>query len=123
MHIYSFEKLEVWQLSKELVRTIYIITKNFPREELFGLTSQMRRASVSVSSNLAEGTSRVTPKDKARFTVIAYSSIVELLNQVILSFELGYLSKEVYEKIRFDIAELTNKMNALHKAQLRNIEN
>src|SRR5215212_4748122 len=100
MHIFSFEKLEVWRLSKELVKTIYKITKDFPREEQFGLTNQMRRAAVSVSSNLAEGTSRITAKDKAHFTVIAYSSIVELLNQVILSHELSYVDEEAYKSIR-----------------------
>lgn len=116
MHIYSFEKLEVWRLSKELVKTIYKITKGFPREEQFGLTNQMRRAAVSVSSNLAEGTSRITAKDKAHFTVIAYSSLVELLNQVILSYELSHIDEEVYKSIRLQIGELTNKLNALHKA-------
>lgn len=118
MHIYSFEKLEVWLLSKELVKIIYTITREFPREEQFGLINQMRRASVSVSSNLAEGTSRITAKDKAHFTVIAYSSTIELLNQIILSFELGYIDEEVYKKVRLQIAELTNKINSLHKAQL-----
>lgn len=78
----------------------------------------MRRASVSISSNLAEGTSRMTTKDKADFTVIAYSSLIVLLNQVILSFELGYIIEEVYKKVRLQVAELTNKLNALHKAQL-----
>ena len=65
MKIYSFEKLLVWQESVQLVKDIYRITNNFPSEEKFGLISQLRRASVSISSNLAEGTSRKTNKDKA----------------------------------------------------------
>jgi four helix bundle protein len=65
MKIYSFEKLVVWQESVELVKDVYRITKNFPSEEKFGLISQLRRVTVSISSNLAEGTSRKTNKDKA----------------------------------------------------------
>ncbi|GAA3556182.1 hypothetical protein GCM10022395_04450 [Snuella lapsa] len=64
-YTFSFEKLNVWGDSKELVKLIYLITKEFPNEERYGLTNQLRRASVSISSNLAEGTSRNTNKDKA----------------------------------------------------------
>lgn len=70
MHTFSFEKLTVWVDSKELVKMIYSITKQFPDEEKFGLISQLRRASISIASNLAEGTSRMTNKDKAHFTTI-----------------------------------------------------
>jgi len=66
-YLFSFEKLNVWVDAKELVKTIYNITKYFPSEEKFGLTNQLRRASISVSSNLAEGTSRNTNKDKITF--------------------------------------------------------
>ena len=69
---FSFEKLNVWKDSKELLKVIYSITKHFPEEEKFGLTSQLRRVSISVSSNLAEGTSRKTNKDKAHFTTMAF---------------------------------------------------
>ena len=67
MYIYSFEKLEVWQLSKEFVKDIYRLTEKFPSEEKFGLTGQLRRASVSVSSNLAEGSSRKSAKEQAHW--------------------------------------------------------
>ena len=72
MFEYSFEKLEVWKESIKLVKLIYSITNQFPLEEKFGLVSQFRRASISISSNLAEGTSRITNKDKAHFTIISY---------------------------------------------------
>ena len=75
-YTFSFEKLKVWIDSKELIKAIYLITKAFPSEEKFGLTNQLRRASISVASNLAERTSRETHKDKARFTTIAYSSLM-----------------------------------------------
>jgi len=68
MYTYSFEKLEVWKLARELVKEIYRLTEKFPSEEKFGLIGQLRRASVSVSSNLAEGSSRKSAKEQAHFT-------------------------------------------------------
>lgn len=97
MKIFSFEKLNVWQKSRKLAVIIYKATKFFPNEERFGLTSQMRRCAVSISSNIAEGTGRHTAKDKARFTEIAYGSVLELLNQSILSNDLEFLSEEEYK--------------------------
>ena len=90
VRIFSFEKLNVWQQARQLSIKIYTSTKNFPAEEKFGLTSQMRRAAISISSNIAEGTGRHTFKDKARFTEIAYSSTLELLNQSILANDLKF---------------------------------
>ena len=71
MKIFSFEKLIVWQKAKNIAVIIYKLTKNFPKEELFGMTSQMRRCSVSIASNIAEGSGRHSAKDKARFTEIS----------------------------------------------------
>ncbi len=118
MKTYSFEKLLVWQKSNKLSLIIYKLTRLFPKEEQFGLTSQMRRCSVSISSNLAEGSGRHTPKDKARFTEIAYGSALELLNQSIICKELDFLSNEYYQIIRNEIDEITLMLNALYKAQL-----
>lgn len=118
MRTYSFEKLEVWKDSIELVKSIYLLTTNFPKEEKFGLISQLRRCSVSVSSNLAEGTSRLTNKDKAHFTTLAFSSSMELLNQLIISKELNFLDEKEYVILRAKIEKITNMLNALRKAQL-----
>ena len=115
MYIYSFEKLKVWQEAIQLAIVTYKTTDLFPKEERFGLTSQMRRCSVSVSSNIAEGTSRLTKKDKAHFMTIAYSSAIELLNQTIISKELNFISESSYLEIRRDIESITNKINALRK--------
>lgn len=120
MHTFSFEKLTVWVDSKELVKMIYSITKQFPDEEKFGLISQLRRASISIASNLAEGTSRMTNKDKAHFTTIAYSSLMEVLNQIIIANELEYISTSDCEKLREQIEKVANKLNALRRAQLNN---
>ncbi|WP_264560560.1 four helix bundle protein [Flavobacterium sp. N2270] len=117
MYTYSFEKLEVWQESKDFCVLIYKITSSFPDDEKFGLTSQLRRATVSISSNIAEGSARSTYKDKAHFTTIAFSSAIEVLNQLIIAFELNYISEETYQNLRGKIESVTNKLNALRKFQ------
>lgn len=118
MKTYSFEKLEVWKESIELVKTIYKITNTFPSEEKFGLISQLRRASISMSSNLSEGTSRNTNKDKAHFTTISFSSAMEVLNQLIISKELNFISENDYILVRAKIEKITNMLNALRHSQL-----
>ena len=118
MYIYSFEKLDVWNKARLLNTKIYTVSSKFPKQEIYGLTSQIRRAVVSVSSNIAEGTSRVSYKDKARFTSIAYSSLMEVLSQLILAVDLGYAENEEYDNIRPLIEEVGNKLNSLRKSQL-----
>ena len=118
MFEYSFEKLEVWKESMELVKMIYDVTKRFPVSEKYGLTSQLRRATVSISSNLAEGTSRITNRDKAHFTTLSFSSAMEVLNQIIIVKELKYISEENYLEIRKKISKITNMLNALRKSQI-----
>ncbi|WP_340076046.1 four helix bundle protein [Leptobacterium sp. I13] len=117
---FSFEKSKVWQEAKSLSILVYSLTKIFPEDERFGLTSQMRRSAVSIASNIAEGTGRHTEKDKARFTAIAYGSSLELLNQTIISSELNYISDEKYELIRLFIEKITRMLNGLYKSQLTN---
>ena len=118
MYIYSFEKLDVWNKARILSAKIYSSSAKFPKEETYGLTSQIRRAVVSVSSNIAEGTSRTSYKDKARFTTIAYSSLMEVLSQLILAVDLEYINTDEYDKIRPLIEEVGNKLNSLRKSQL-----
>ena len=120
MYTYQFEKLDVWHMSKKLVIKVYTITKAFPADEKFGLVNQMRRAAVSVSSNIAEGSSRNTQKDQANFYGIAYSSLMELLNQLIISNELTWIRSEELSDIRNDIEAVSFKINALRKSILKN---
>lgn len=117
---FSFEKLHVWIDSKELIKLIYIITKDFPNEEKFGLTSQLKRASVSIASNLAEGTSRKTNKDKAHFTTLSFSSLMEVLNQIIIAKDLNLIDENNYQILRTEIEKISNKLNALRNIQLNN---
>ncbi|WP_264549293.1 four helix bundle protein [Flavobacterium sp. N2820] len=120
MHKFSFEKLDVWIESKELTKTIYNLTISFSDCEKFGLVSQLRRASVSICSNIAEGTSRISDKDKAHFISMSYSSTMEVLNQLILSFELDYIDETNYINCRNQINSISNKLNALRNYILKN---
>lgn len=121
MYTYSFEKLDVWNESKDFTKSIYTITSTFPDQEKFGLVSQLRRASVSICSNIAEGSARSTYKDKAHFTTMAFSSAIEVLNQLILSFEMNFISEEVYSKMRLELESITNKLNGLRNYQTNHI--
>lgn len=120
MKTYSFEKLLVWQKSKTLTVNIYKLTSIFPKEELFGISNQMRRSSVSIVSNVAEGSGRQNAKEKARYTEIAYSSALELLSQLIISLDLEYIDQESYLGIRTQIEEITFMLDALRKSQIKN---
>lgn len=118
MRLFSFEKLEVWKLGRTLTKDVYKISKGFPEDEKFGLTSQIRRACVSITSNLAEGSSRITGKEQARFTEISYGSLMEVLNQLITACDLEYISEaEVHNKQPL-IEELANRLNSYRNSQL-----
>jgi len=118
MQIYSFEKLDVWQRSRELTKMVYRLTQVFPSSEKFGLVSQLQRACISVSSNIAEGTARKSYKEKARFTEVAYGSLMEVLNQLILSNDLNFITVEQEKQARLLIDEIGNKLNRLRQSQL-----
>ena len=119
MYIFSFEKLEVWKEATKLSKDVYKVTSSFPSDEKFGLVSQIRRATNSIGANLAEGTSRITNKDEAHFTTIAFSTTMEVLNHLILSKELDFISDEQYLKLRERIYKISNMLNALRKSQLK----
>jgi len=97
--IRSFTDLVAWQEAHKLVITIYKITKDFPKEELFGLANQMRRAAVSISSNIAEGFSRKSQVEKSRFYSMAQGSITELQSQLLVARDVGYMRKQGFEAI------------------------
>ncbi len=115
---YSFEKLDVWKAAKDLVKKNYIITAKYQKEEMYVLVSQMRRAAISISSNIAEECGRTSIKDQTHFYQIAYSSTIELLNQLIISYELQYIDDDQYKENRIQIEKVTNKVNALRKKRL-----
>lgn len=95
---FRFEKLDVWQRALDFVDQVYRVTKAFPADERFGLTNQMRRASVSVSSNIAEGVSRSSDRDKSRFVEIAYGSVMEVISQSHVTNRQGFLGLDDFEQ-------------------------
>jgi len=95
--IRSFKDLRVWKRAYELCLSIYRLSSGFPKYELYGIAEQMRRASVSIVSNIAEGYSRRSRKDYARFLQISYSSLSELETQILLSKDLGYMQESDYK--------------------------
>ena len=119
MRKFYFEKLDVWQESRLFIREVYEISKSFPDEERFGMTSQVRRASMSIAANIAEGSSRKTDKDKARFVNMAFSSAIEVLNYLIVSNDFGWIKEDEYRKLRSDIEKITNQLNSLYNVLIR----
>ena|SRR6478735_2413630 len=95
----AYTTLEVWQKSRELVTLIYQLTGSFPKEEMFGLTSQIRRSAVSIPSNIAEGCGRNTSKDTLQFLFIARGSLYELETQLYLALDLKYLEEADFNKL------------------------
>ena len=118
-HIYSFEKLVVWQKAIELAKILYSITSQFPEVENYGLSSQIKRAVVSISSNIAEGYVKSSSKELVRFTEIAYGSLMEVLNQIIIAYEVEYISEDNYLIIRQSIEEISRMLNALRNSQMK----
>lgn len=115
MNQFSFERLVVWQDSRSLAKAIYQLTREFPSDEKFGLVSQIRRAAISVSSNIVEGSYRSSNKDKANFMNMAFGSLMELLSQVIISKDLEYINEEQYIELRSAIEKTSNKLASLSK--------
>jgi four helix bundle protein len=115
---FSFEKLQVWQIARSIVADIYKVTEKFPNKETFGLVSQMKRSAVSVCANIAEGSTKTTPRDQARFTSIAYGSLIELLNHLILSSDLGYIPVTELVGFKQKIQLLSVKINNLRIRQI-----
>jgi four helix bundle protein len=118
MFMYAFERLETWNLSIDLTVRIYEHTDQFPPKEQYGLSQQVRRAAVSISSNLAEGSGRISKKDQAHFFNIAYSSLMEVLNQLIIANKIGYLEAERLASMRARIEMLSKKIAALRNHTL-----
>lgn len=114
--IQSFTQLIAWQKAHLLALEIYKITKAFPAEEKFGLIDQLRRAAVSVTSNVAEGFYRRTMKDKAHFYSISLGSLAEIQNQLLLSRDLLYVSREKFKVLALKTVEVHKLLNGLIKS-------
>ena len=109
----SFEELTIWQEARELTNRIYILSKRFPKEELYGLTSQIRRASVSIMSNIAEGFNRRSTKEFINFLIISRASISEVQNDLYISLDLNYINKKEFETIYNHAQKISMSINKL----------
>jgi four helix bundle protein len=116
--MHNFKELKVWQKGRKFAKDIYILTRKFPKEELFVLTSQMRRAVISISSNIAEGSGRGTDKDFARFIDIATGSSFELESQLYVACDLEYFSEDELD-IYLDKIQEVQKMLFHFKKHLK----
>jgi four helix bundle protein len=112
----NYKDLKVWQKSYELCLEIYRITAKFPKEEIYGLTSQIRRSAVSILSNIAEGYGRKTTADYIRMLYISYGSVCELETQILLAGDLDLIEKGVLDKLKEDIAEIERMLKVLIKS-------
>ena len=119
----DFKKLAIWTKASELSKEVYLITRKLPDDEKFGLVSQMRRASVSIPSNIAEGTSRNSETDYKRFLEFAIGSAFELETQLVIAHTIGYLNQEEVDKLQNEIVALEKQINALISVLKRNISN
>lgn len=111
--VYSFEKMEVWQLPRTFVTSIYKLVSSFPQEERYSLCDQIKRAAVSVSSNIAEGCSRSSLKEQKHFIEIAYGSLMEVYCQLILAVDLNYISAAQLSDVKITIDRISKMLGSL----------
>jgi four helix bundle protein len=114
----SYRDLIAWRKAKALALDIYVCTREFPRAETYGLTSQMRRAAISVPSNIAEGKGRYSPRELVQFLYHARGSLLELETQLVIAHELGYIEQCTFKRIEAQTAEFGRILNGLlHRFQ------
>ena len=114
--MHNFRELKVWRLGIEMAKSIFQLTRNFPQEERYSLTSQLTRCSVSIPSNIAEGCGRKSNKELNQFLSISLGSAFELETQIILSFEFGYVSKEKSDILIIQVTEIQKMISGLQKS-------
>lgn len=121
-YVYSFEKLEVYQLARKFKIDIKLMSQSFPTDEKFELISQINRSSTSIAANLAEGSGRASNLDQAHFTNISFSSALETIDHLNTALDMKYINEEAYAEIRVKLDTIVSKLNALYKYQINNKE-
>ena len=119
---YSFERLKVWQEAKKLVVEVYHLLDSFPKFENYALCDQVRRAVVSVPSNIAEGSGRKSLKEQIHFLEISYGSLMETYNQLLIAIDLNYISAESVEAIKPSIDAVAKMINGLSNSYSKKLE-
>ena len=112
---FAYRKLIVYQKSRSYVKSIYLLTKEYPAEERFALCNQLRRAAVSITSNIAEGLSRFSDKDKVHFLEIAFGSLHETMSQLEISLDLDYISLEDFNNMERQVLDISKMLSGLRK--------
>lgn len=110
---YRFENLEVWKLAREFVNLIYTLTKSFPKEELFALTSQIRRAAISIMLNITEGSDRKSDIEFIRFLRIAFTSLEEVVSALYIALDQKYITQKQFDELYPKTNFLSKKINSL----------
>ncbi|MBO4249719.1 MAG: four helix bundle protein [Paludibacteraceae bacterium] len=116
MEFFGYRKLVAYIKACEVRRNVYRLLKSFPKEEQFALCGQMRRAAVSVTSNIAEGMTRYSIKDKSHFIEISYGSLMELMSQLEVAYEESYISQQEFENLEVLVAETARLLSGLQKS-------
>jgi len=116
-YFFGFEKLDVYIELKKFIKEIYSITSEFPDSEKFGLISQIRRTSISVASNITEGNSRPSSKERVYFSNMAYGSLMEVLCQIDIAYELGYIESVKVEMLRLKVELIAKLINGYKRYQ------
>ena len=111
----DIENLQIWKLGVKLAKDVYLLTENFPKREVYGLTDQIRRAAVSIPSNIAEGKGQSTAKDFVHFLNTARGSLYELKTQLYIAREIAYLTEEDFSSLQKQIENLSHKIVAMIK--------
>ena len=120
MNTFSFEHIVAWQKAHQFTLLVYQITRKFPSDELFGLTSQFRRAAVSIEANIAEGYKKLSKADKLRFLNISEGSLAECRNYIILSRDLEYIDIQQYDQLHQSLIEASKLLTAYSKGIINN---
>lgn len=118
MEVFTYRKLLVYQRSKDFVKQVYCLLKLFPKEEQYALCDQLRRASISIASNIAEGMGRSSLKEQVRFIEIAYGSLNEVMCQLELSEELGYITIKDLQNLEVQYEEIARMLSGLRKSKI-----
>jgi four helix bundle protein len=119
----TYRDLETWQKAMDMVQEVYEATRDFPKEEIYGLRSQIRRASVSIPSNIAEGQGRESVKDFLRHLSIAYGSLCEAETQIVIAGRLGYIKADASDKLMLRAGEVGRLINGLTISLSKRINN
>ena len=110
---FNFEELDVWKIALDFAEKVYVITKSFPKSEMYGITAQLRRASLSISLNIAEGKGRYSNKEFKQFLFIARGSLYESITLMKMCLKLNYLTKNQYQELIDDCQKIQSKISGL----------